>query len=682
LEFLIPEGDREKISEENDMQQQYTDIQIPLNKLALHPRNVRANSETAYSEENIKPLAANIAVRGLLQPLIVQKLEDGSFGVIGGGRRRAALNMLVDDKAAKGFTKTMKVACREVAADETALSSVSFSENALQMPMDMVERYEAFAAMQNDDGADIATIARSFAITDRQVKEALRLGNIHPEIRAAYRDNKLGLEALKAFDAHPDPQMQLETFTAIQQEYGHVDAWRVRSAFKNRFVRAGDALGEFVLEEYRAAGGDIVSDLIEEDSVLSDDTLINKLLEQKLGDLAEQKREELGFAWSEARIDVEWDTFSDYGRVYPIALELDEETQAKADQLIERMDAVAEESEGAEDFDEQCRLDDQHEALNAEYEQLTTGYSESDRANAGVIAVWERGNLNFRIGFVRPEDLPEEENSGKAPSTAAGVGESEAGPTGPKISAKLNDDMAHVRTRAVGLALAQSPELARDYADFTLIRQVIGRSVGYVRNSTTISASKANRGPLEPVGSLQQIEAVFENLYDGLETDWMDLEPVESFAAFRELDAEARGALLAYAVAETLDPLSASDLRGSGRRDPIREAVEREAMPNVRDIWTPDEAFLNRLTKPDLVQVLRDVDMAAEASVYAEGRKSNLVTYMDKLFAEPFATLTDTQRAAVTSWAPDLMAHTAIEEEVAEVDEPSEPEGELAIAAE
>ncbi len=66
----------------------------------------------------------------LLQPLIVQKLKDGSYGVVDGGRWYAALKLLAADKPAKGFTKAMKVACREMPAEDMAVSGVSYSENA------------------------------------------------------------------------------------------------------------------------------------------------------------------------------------------------------------------------------------------------------------------------------------------------------------------------------------------------------------------------------------------------------------------------------------------------------------------------------------------------------------------------------------------------------------------------
>lgn len=61
------------------MKPTHTNVQIPLNKLVLHPRNVRAGSPNSYSEDQIKPLAANIQAHGLLQPLIVQQLEDGAY---------------------------------------------------------------------------------------------------------------------------------------------------------------------------------------------------------------------------------------------------------------------------------------------------------------------------------------------------------------------------------------------------------------------------------------------------------------------------------------------------------------------------------------------------------------------------------------------------------------------------
>ncbi len=54
LEFVIPEGDRKTFPKELKMKPTYTDVKIPLNKLVLHPRNVRAGTPDSYSEDQIQ----------------------------------------------------------------------------------------------------------------------------------------------------------------------------------------------------------------------------------------------------------------------------------------------------------------------------------------------------------------------------------------------------------------------------------------------------------------------------------------------------------------------------------------------------------------------------------------------------------------------------------------------------
>ena len=626
----------------------YTATLVALSGLELHPANVR--SAAAYCETSVQALAANIQAVGLLQPLLVQKLDTGGYGVLAGGRRLAALKLLAGDRKVKGFTGKTKVACHVVPEDAPATAALSLSENEMVAPMCAIDRYEAFAALRDEDGLDIAAIARMFGLGERPVRETLRIGLVHGDIRAAHRAGDLALETLKAFAAHPDPEVQLEVFTGLSSEGGRVEHWQVKRALDERGVRQGDALGQFVLEGYRDAEGPIAADLIEADSILSDTGLVQVVLARKLDDLAEEARAELGFAWAEHRIDPDWDAFEAYGRVYPQPVDLDEATQAQVDALAAKIDDLAEAYEAAEDWDEKDRLEEESDALQAEVDGLTTAYRSEEAATAGVIAVWRYGGVQMMPGLVRPEDKPVEDGKGQSGSVPG-----EDADTGPKISGKLSEQMAHVRTRAVGLALAQCPDLARDYSEFLLIRGVCG-GCGYIANSTTISASVASHGPTEPEGSLAQIETGFETVTADLDFGWLEQGGADAFVAFRALNKADRDGLLAYAVAQTLNPCTVP-----GLRDGVRAMAEREALPNIRDAWVPDAAFLSRLTKPDLLTILRDLGLTSEAKVYKDGKKSNLVDYMVKLFAEPFATLTDSQLAAVTSWAPDLMAHPPVE---------------------
>ena len=91
-----------------------TEIEVALKDLVVHDLNARAGSPEAYEADDIPVLAASIATLGLLNPLIVQKVGK-HWGVIAGGRRRAALLHLVNDKSAKGWTMRSKVTCRAIA---------------------------------------------------------------------------------------------------------------------------------------------------------------------------------------------------------------------------------------------------------------------------------------------------------------------------------------------------------------------------------------------------------------------------------------------------------------------------------------------------------------------------------------------------------------------------------------
>jgi hypothetical protein len=92
---------------------------------------VRNKSPESYVSENIAHLKASIAVLGLLQPLLVQKI-DGKFGVLAGGRRHAALLELVADKTAKGWNCRTKIDCRLVPDDCDVTTALSLAENITQ----------------------------------------------------------------------------------------------------------------------------------------------------------------------------------------------------------------------------------------------------------------------------------------------------------------------------------------------------------------------------------------------------------------------------------------------------------------------------------------------------------------------------------------------------------------------
>ena len=647
---------------------------VAIGDLVSHPANVRGRSPEAYASENIAHLKASIAVLGVIQPLLIQKI-DGKFGVLAGGRRHAAMKELVADKAAKGFTAKTKIECRLVPEDCDVTTALSLAENITQAPMNAIDEFEAFARMMEVDGQTPETIAKTFGTTVAAVKGRLRYGLIHPDIRAAARAKSITLDTMKAFADHPSQGVQKEVFEALTKEDGYLQAYTVRQALKTRGVQVSDDIGTFVREDYEARGGTIAADLLEEDSVLEDAELVETILLEKLTATAEEARAKMGFAWADAVLRYDYSAMADYGRVYPGPVEPDEKGQKWLDEITAELDKLQleMENEGLED-DAYNILYDRVDALEAEARDLQEAYSAEDLARSGVIASWSNGQVTLHAGMVRPEDKIDAP-SGTSPATSD---QADAGCDEIVYPASLTEDLKTERAMALGAAMATHPEATLDLTLFKLVSDVLGGRA--VTHAIKVDARKDYRShaKMDEIDgtSLEQVAAA----HDALDLSWADeaKSPADQFRLFRALDAGEKAKLVAYATAATTQSCLARNRQG----DSLMHDFEVEVMPDIRAHWMPNAALFNRFKKAWLLKILgEDLGLAQEAVTLASSSKKEIVAFCDKLFAEPFATLTDVQRATVAAWCPPLMQTSGTEPAEAPEAEASEVEANVAEAA-
>ncbi len=653
-------------------------VSVAIGDLTAHPANVRSNSPETYDPENIAHLKASIAVLGLLQPLLVQKL-DGKYAVLAGGRRHAALKELVADKVAKGFTAKTKIDCRLVPDDCDFTTALSLAENITQAPMNAIDEFEAFARMMEVDGQTPETIAKTFGTTVAAVKGRLRYGLIHPDIRAAARAKTITLDTMKAFAEHPSQEVQREVYEALTKEDSYLQAYTVRQALKSRGVQVSDDIGAFVRADYEARGGAVAADLLEEHSVLEDAALVETILLEKLGVAAEEARAKLGFAWADAMVRYDYATMADYGRVYPGPIEPDEAAQKRIDEITAELEQLQleMEDEGLDDGAYNA-LYDRVDALEEEARDLQEAYSAEDLARAGVIASWSNGQVTLHVGLLRPEDIVKEEGARAASANTTGEEAPDAGEI--TYPASLAEDLKTERAMALGAAMALHPEATLDLTLFKLVSDVLASGMS-VTQAIKIEARKEyrNHAKMDEIDetSLEQVAAA----HDALDLSWRDdtRPPADQFAAFRALKAGEKAKLVAYATASTTQSCFARDRQ----RDSLMHDFEIEIMPDIRAHWMPNAALFNRFKKAWLLKILgEDLGLAQEAVTLASSSKKEIVAFCDKLFAEPFATLTDAQRAAVAAWCPPMMqtAGVAFEEAEPTVETP-EPASEVAQAA-
>jgi ParB family transcriptional regulator, chromosome partitioning protein len=153
-----------------------------LEQLRLSPDNVR---KTPATEAEDAELEASIRAKGILQNLIVHSTGidgKGVYLVDAGGRRLAILQKLAAEGVidAKGY----KVPCK-IEQPEDAIET-SLAENTIRAAMHPADEFVAMAAL-NDTGEAIDAVATRFGVSERHVRQRLRLGKLAPELLDAFR---------------------------------------------------------------------------------------------------------------------------------------------------------------------------------------------------------------------------------------------------------------------------------------------------------------------------------------------------------------------------------------------------------------------------------------------------------------------------------------------------------------
>ena len=190
-----------------------TDVRyLSLEQLALSPANVR---KTPATEAEDAELEASIRAKGILQNLIVHwtGIEgQGVYLVDAGGRRLKILQKLAAEGVIDG---NYQVPCK-VEKPEDAIET-SLAENTVRAAMHPADEFVAMAALINS-GASIEDVAKRFGMSERHVKQRLRLGNLAPELLEAYRAGDINLDAVTAFTLGADHDRQLAVWNQLKDQ--------------------------------------------------------------------------------------------------------------------------------------------------------------------------------------------------------------------------------------------------------------------------------------------------------------------------------------------------------------------------------------------------------------------------------------------------------------------------------
>jgi ParB/RepB/Spo0J family partition protein len=168
------------------------------------------NPRKYYDEAGLNDLAASIADRGILQPILVRRIEDTKtpFEIVAGHRRSRAA------KIAK--LTSVPVIVHEFTDRE--VRQIQLIENAQRVDLSPLEEAEAYAALR-DLGLSTRDIAQEVHKKPSYVAARLTLTTLPAKVKAELAAGVLTVEHAELIGLIPDPQLQEQALKRFLVEH-------------------------------------------------------------------------------------------------------------------------------------------------------------------------------------------------------------------------------------------------------------------------------------------------------------------------------------------------------------------------------------------------------------------------------------------------------------------------------
>ena len=183
-------------------------IMLPLEGLTANPHQPRKT----FNEEGLEELAASIRENGVLQPILVRRVDD-EFQIVAGERRvRAARIAEIEEIPALVCTLA-----------EAESMRVALLENIQRENLDPIEEAEAYRAIMDHYGASHGELAAMLGKSRPQVSNMLRLLRLEATIRELVQSGILTMGHARALLGVEDSALRLRLARDVERK-----GWSVR----------------------------------------------------------------------------------------------------------------------------------------------------------------------------------------------------------------------------------------------------------------------------------------------------------------------------------------------------------------------------------------------------------------------------------------------------------------------
>ncbi|HYV35108.1 MAG TPA: ParB/RepB/Spo0J family partition protein [Gemmataceae bacterium] len=610
-----------------------------LEKSSLNAR--RTGAKTGMDE-----LKASLLAHGLMQNLVVTDGGNGTFRVIAGGRRLAAIHSL---QAEGKLPADFAVPCQVVT--EARALEMSLAENTVRLAMHPADQFETFATLI-DQGHTAADVARRFGIEESLVLKRMKLARVAPQLLKEYRSDGMTLECLMAFTLTDDHRRQLKVFKSLQG-WQKEDPRAIRACLTEQMVEAGSKLARFVgADAYVAAGGTTRADLFGEEVYLEKPEILHQLADEKLTSIR-KKLEAEGWGWIEINPERDYQSIYRCSRIMPMLVGVPDDLVALKAQLDSELEATEQALADTESDELLDRQEDLHAQLD-EVEQRFAVFVDFDAAQkklAGCcVSIDQDGTPHLDKGLVKPQ---QRKQLARLLKTEGSDGEPDMVKPKNPLSESLRRDLAAYRLQAAQVEIARHPAIALDLLAFQAASQLPGARP--VSDGPDILLKRSQADPTGQKGSTIAAKAL-QAMEKSLPADWRKAKSEAArFEAFRSLPQADKLKWLGYGVALTLRPkLAPATIDDATAYDMALDLTGGD----MSGYWRPaKDSFLSRVSRDQLFAIARDTLGEAWVKPRASDKKTLLVDQLDRAFADPAKHgQTAEQVAKLKNWLPAGMA--------------------------
>lgn len=185
----------------------------------------------SFSDKSLSELARSIEKYGILQPLIVRRIEKESskglgadYQIIAGERRYLAAKMI--------GLKELPVIIQDIKKEDEL--PISLVENIQREDLNPIEKAEAFKKLNKDFGLTQEEISKIIGISRESIANTMRLLNLPQNIKESIRKKEITEGHARILVSEKDPDLQEKIFQKILKD--KMSVREVEKSVKNKKI--------------------------------------------------------------------------------------------------------------------------------------------------------------------------------------------------------------------------------------------------------------------------------------------------------------------------------------------------------------------------------------------------------------------------------------------------------------